>query len=129
MDVQLPLLPTLPDREAAIDYGNRVIVRRMSEVIHTKLHNRHALGLMLRLMGEIFAALPTVEIVTISGRQQPHDRRPPRYVVTARTDRQTWRTLFQRNVATGDAGQCLQQIESRVNLTGLGAFLPIEPLD
>lgn len=129
MDVQLPLLPTLPDREAAIDYGNRVIVRRMSEVIHTKLHNRHALGLMLRLIGETFAALPTVEVMTISGRQQPNDRRPPRYVVTARTDRATWRTLFQRNVATGDAGQCLQQIESRVNLTGLGAFLPIEPLD
>jgi hypothetical protein len=129
MDVQLPLLPTLPDREAAIDYGNRVAVRRMSEVIHTKLHNRHALGLMLRLMGETFAALPTVEAVTISGRQQPPDRRPPRYVVTARTDRSTWRTLFQRNVATGDAGQCLSQIESRVNLTGLGAFLPIEPLD
>jgi len=31
MDVQLPLLPTLPDREAAIDYGNRVAVRRMSK--------------------------------------------------------------------------------------------------
>src|SRR4029453_4638402 len=39
MDIQLPLLPTMPDREAAIDYGNRVIVRRMSEVIHTKTHN------------------------------------------------------------------------------------------
>lgn len=129
MDVQLPLLPTLPDREAAIDYGNRVIVRRMSEVIHTKLHNRHALGLMLRLMGETFAALPTVEHVTISGRQQPPDRRPPRYVVTARADRKLWRTLYQRNVATGDAAQCLQEMDSRVNLTGLGAFLPIEAFD
>ena len=58
MDVQLPLVPTLPDREAAIDYGSRVIVRRMSEVIHTKLHNRHALGLVMRLMGEVFAAGP-----------------------------------------------------------------------
>jgi hypothetical protein len=42
MDVQLPLLPTLGP-EAAIDYGNRVAVRRMS-MIHTKLHNRHASG-------------------------------------------------------------------------------------
>jgi hypothetical protein len=129
MDVQLPLLPTLPDREAAIDYGSRVIVRRMSEVIHTKLHNRHALGLMLRLIGETFAALPTVQQVTISGRQQPADPRPPRYVVTARTQRKDWSVLFQRGVAIGDAGQCLGQIESRVNLTGLGAFLPIEPFD
>ncbi len=129
MDVQLPLLPTLPDREAAIDYGNRVIVRRMSEVIHTKLHNRHALGLVVRLMGEIFAALPTVQQVTVSARHQPPDRRPPRYVVTARTSRKPWSMLFQRGAVTGDAAQCLEEIESRVNLTGLGAFLPIEAFD
>jgi hypothetical protein len=129
MDVQLPLLPTLPDREAAIDYGNRVIVRRMSEVIHTKLHNRHALGLVLRLMGEAFAALPTVQRVTVSARQQPPDNRPPRYVVSARAARKAWSTLHQRGAVTGDAANCLEQIESRVNLTGLGAFLPIEPFD
>jgi hypothetical protein len=129
MDVQLPLLPTLPDREAAIDYGNRVAVRRMSEVIHTKLHNRHALGLVVRLMGETFAALPTVQQVTVSARQQPPDRRPPRYVVTARSSRKPWITLHERGVVTGDASQCLEQIESRVNLTGLGAFLPIEAFD
>jgi len=127
MDVQLPLLPTLPDREAAIDYGNRVVVRRMSEVIHTKLHNRHALGLVARLMGEVFAALPTVQQVTVSARQQPPDQRPPRYIVTARAPRKHWSTLFQRGGVTGDAAQCLQDIESRFNLTGLGAFLPIEP--
>jgi hypothetical protein len=129
MDIQLPLLPTLPDREAAIDYGNRVAVRRMSEVIHTKLHNRHALGLVLRLMGETYAALPTVQQVTVSARQQPPDNRAPRYVVTARSARKAWSTLHQRGVVTGDAGNCLEQIESRVNLTGLGAFLPIEPFN
>ena len=126
MDVQLPLLPTLPDREAAIDYGNRVVVRRMSEVIHTKLHNRHALGLVVRLMGEVYAALPTVQQVTVSARQQPPDRRAPRYVVSARTSRKPWTMLHQRGVVSGDAVQCLEQVESRVNLTGLGAFLPIE---
>jgi len=102
-------------------------VRRMSEVVHTKLHNRHALGLVLRLMGEIFAALPTVQQVTVSGRQQPADKRPPRYVITARTARKPWSELHQRGSVTGDAFQCLQEIESKFNLTGLGAFLPIEP--
>lgn len=130
MDVQLPLLPTLPDREAAIDYGNRVNVRRMAEVNHTKLHNRHALGLVLRMMGEAFAALPTVQQVTVSARQQPPGPRPPRYVITARTPRNSWSALHQRGAVTaGDATSCLQSIESRVNLTGLGAFLPIEAFD
>lgn len=129
MDVQLPPLPTLPDREAAIDYGNRVAVRRMSEVIHTKLHNRHALGLAVRLMGEAYAALPTVRQVTVSARQQPADNRPARYVVSARSNRKAWSTLFSRGVVTGDAALCLDEVETRVNLTGLGAFLPIEPFD
>lgn len=129
MDVQLPLGPTLPDREAAIDYGNRVAVRRMSEVIHTKLYNQHALGLVVRLIGETYAALPTVRQVTVSARQQPMDNRPARYVVSARSSRKAWSTLFSRGVVTGDAAQCLDEIETRVNLTGLGAFLPIEPFD
>jgi hypothetical protein len=130
MDVQLPLLPTLPDREAAIDYGNRVVVRRMPEVIHTKLHNRHALGLVLRLMGEVFAALPTVQQVTVSARQQPSDMRPPRYVITARSSRKHWSALHQGGAVTGgEATQCMQQIEAKFNLTGLGAFLPIEPFN
>jgi len=128
LDVQLPPLPALPDREAAIDYGNRVVVRRMSEVIHTKLHNRHALGLVLRLMGETFAALPTVQQVTVSARQQPPDRRPPRYVATARSARPGWTALYQRGAVTnGEAEKTFAELESRVNLTGLGAFLPIEP--
>lgn len=128
LDVQLPPTPALPDREAAIDYGNRVIVRRMSEVIHTKLHNRHALGLVLRLMGEVYAALPTVQQVTVSARQQPPDNRPPRYVVSARSARPVWTALFQRgSITSADAYQTLEQFETRVNLTGLGAFLPIEP--
>jgi hypothetical protein len=127
MDVQLPLLSALPDREAAIDYGNRVAVRRMSEVIHTKLHNRHAMGLVLRLMGEVFAALPTVKDVIVSARQQPLDHRPPRYVITARAPRKTWSALQRSGAVNGDASQCLPELESRMNLTGLGAFLPIEP--
>jgi hypothetical protein len=128
MDVQLPPTPALPDREAAIDYGNRVIVRRMSEVNHTKLHNRHALGLVLRLTGEVYAALPTVQQVTLSARQQPPDQRPPRYVVSARSARPAWTVLFQRgSITSADAAQTLEQLETRVNLTGLGAFLPIEP--
>src|SRR5262249_6127558 len=97
------------------------------EVIHTKTHNKHALGLVLRLMGETFAALPTVEDVTVSARQQPTGRQP-RYVVTARTTRKPWSTLFQRGVVTGDAAQCLEQIESRFTLSGLAACLPIEAL-
>ena len=96
-------LPTLPDREAAIDYGNRVAVRRMSEVIHTKLHNRHALGLVVRLMGETYAALqPKYGRWVIFDHCMPVDvtraydeatRYPDPRIWTAERDIEMWKTL------------------------------------
>jgi hypothetical protein len=66
--------------------------------------------------------------VTVSARQQPPDNRPPRYVVSARSARPAWTALFQRgSITSADAYHTLEQFETRVNLTGLGAFLPIEP--
>ena len=67
----VPGLDAIPDREAAMASGNRVEIRRMSDISHTKLHNQHALGLVVRLLGELFAALPTIESVTVSALQLP----------------------------------------------------------
>ena len=64
----VPGLDAIPDREAAMASGNRVEIRRMSDISHTKLHNQHALGLVVRLLGELFAALPTIDTVTVSAR-------------------------------------------------------------
>jgi len=82
---------------------------------------------VLRLIGEISRPAHGAAGHGVR-RQQPPDKRPPRYVITARTARKPWSTLHQRGSVTGDAFQCLQEIESKFNLTG-SALPAIEPFD
>ena len=127
IDVLMPGFDVLPDREAVIAYGNRVSVQRMSEVNKVKLIDRHALGLTLRLTGEIFAALPTVERATVTALQRV-DNRPVRFIVSAQVERKTWSRLYANGgVLAEQAEPALLAINARYNLTGLGAFMPIEP--
>jgi hypothetical protein len=128
IDVLAPGFDVLPDREAAMTYGNRVSVQRAGEVNKVKLHNRHAQGLVLRLFGEVFAALPTVQNVMITAlSQQPG--KAARYIISAMTDRKSWVSLYANGTVTADAPEpALHAIGARFNLTGLGAFIPIQPL-
>ncbi|HWL74706.1 MAG TPA: hypothetical protein VNQ74_12620, partial [Burkholderiaceae bacterium] len=110
--------------------GNRVEVRRMSDITHTKLHNQHAVGLVVRLLGEIFAALPTIETVTVSALQLPTNGKPQRYIMSAQADRERWSQLHTNGSVTADqAIRCLSQLGARCNLTALGAFITVQPFD
>jgi hypothetical protein len=127
IDVLMPGFDVLPDREAVIAYGNRVSVQRMTEVNKVKLFDRHALGLTLRLLGEVFAALPTVQRATVTALQQP-DHRAPRYIVSVQVDRKPWSQLHANGSVIADSPEpALAALKARYNLTGLGAFMAIEP--
>ena len=124
----VPGLDAIPDREAAMASGNRVEIRRMSDISHTKLHNQHAVGLVVRLLGELFAALPTIETVAVSALQLPANGKPQRYIISAQADREQWSSLHSSGAVTADqAIRCLGQLGARCNLTALGAFLAVEP--
>ncbi len=124
----VPGLDAIPDREAAMASGNRVEIRRMSDISHTKLHNQHAVGLVVRLLGELFAALPTIDTVTVSALQMPANGKPQRYIMSAQADRERWSSLHSNGSVTADqAIRCLGQLGARCNLTALGAFMAVEP--
>lgn len=126
----VPGLDVVPDREAAMASGNRVEIRRMSDLSHTKLHNQHAVGLVVRLLGELFAALPTVNTATVSALQLPAKGKPQRYVASVHAERPVWSSLHSNGAVTADAAiNCLNQLRARVNLTALGAFLAVEAFD
>ena len=127
LEVVVPGFDVLPDREAVIAYGNRVSVQRMSEVNKVKLFDRHALGLTLRLLGEVFAALPTVQTTTVTVLQRV-EHRPPRFIVSALVERKPWSRLYSSGSVIAEVPDpALASIGARFNLTGLGAFMPIEP--
>jgi hypothetical protein len=127
LEFLVPGFDVLPEREAAIANGNRVAVQRMSEINRSRLFARHAIGLVLRMLGEVFAALPTVQRVTATALQQL-DHRPPRYIASARVDRDTWTLAYgEGRVTVENPEPPLMAFGGRVNLTGLGAFLAIQP--
>ncbi len=128
LEFVVPGLDAIPDREASMASGNRVEIRRMSDISHTKLHNQHALGLVVRLLGELFASLPTIEHVTVSALQIPGNGKAQRYIASAEAERSRWSSLHSNGSVTADqAIRCLGQLGARCNLTALGAFLAVEP--
>jgi hypothetical protein len=128
LEFVVPGLDAIPDREASMASGNRVEIRRMSDISHTKLHNQHALGLVVRLLGELFASLPTIETVTVSALQFPPNGKPQRYIASAQAERSQWSSLHSNGAVTADqAIRCLNQLQARCNLTALGAFMAVEP--
>ena len=128
-DVRVPGADALPDREAQTAFGNRVAVRPMSPLKHNLLHTSHAFGLVVRLIGEAFAALPTVKRVIVSGFEAPLGARP-RYIISASAERKVWTMLYTENwVREGSPERLMRPLGARYNLTGLGAFLPIDPFE
>ena len=68
IDVDLPEIEDMPNKIAhAIQNGNKVSIKEMSEVQIQKLYMKHVHGIGFRLIGEVFSSLPVSETVVISG--------------------------------------------------------------
>jgi hypothetical protein len=127
VDVRVPLASELPDREATVGYGHRIAVKPMTPVRQAMLHNRHAFGLVLRLIGEAFAALPTIKRAIVSGYQMP-TLGLPSYILSVMAERRAWTMLHQEKwITDGPPERAMRPLGGRYQLTGLGAFVPIEP--
>lgn len=127
IDVRIPGMEALPDREAVVGHGSRVLVRPMEPLRQNLLLTRHTFGLVLRLVGEAFAALPTIKRVAVSGFQTPAAVRP-RYIVSVVTERKVWALLYaEKWITEGAPERAMKPLGARYELTALGAFLPIEP--
>jgi hypothetical protein len=128
LDVRIPGARDLPDREATVGYGHRVTVKPMVPVRQNLLHNRHAFALVVRLIGEAFAALPSLKRVTVSGFQLPMLGGPLRYIVSAATERRVWTMLYDEKwITEGAPERTMRPLGARFSITGLGAFTPIDP--
>jgi hypothetical protein len=126
-DLRLPGIDALPDREAAITHGSRVVVQPMNDIGRDRLHKRHSFGLVLRLLGEAFAALPSVARASVSAFIVPVGQRP-RYIISVAAERKAWSLLYADGRVTDESPErTLKPLGARYEVTGLGAFLPIEP--
>lgn len=134
LDVDLPEIEDMPTRLASIPArGMKLSVKEMSATKVQKLYMDHIHSVLLRLIGETFAALPTVQQVVASGFSQ---RRDPGtgalrddYLLSVRVPRSAWLTLDFNALHAVDPVEALARFELLRTMTKTGVFKPIAPFE
>jgi len=133
LDVDLPPpeeMPTQTARPAA--RGLRILLADKSPTRIRRDYMTHVHGVLFRLVGESFHALPTVGEVVASGYTQRLDPATGRvrdeYLVSARVTRVLWEEIDFTQLAAVDVVQAFDRFDLQRDMTKTGVFRPIEPL-
>jgi hypothetical protein len=133
LDVDLPEIEDMPSKAATVPArGLKLSVKDMTATQVQKLYLGHVHGVIFRLIGEAFAALPTVDTVTASGYSQRANPKTGNvdddYVLSVRVAREQWRGLNFGNLAAVDPVEALGSLGAVRNIQRSGKLLTIEPL-
>lgn len=132
IDVDLPEAEDMPTEQATVAArGLKLNTKTRSEAQKRKEYMNHVHGIAFLLIGQVYASLPVVQRVVISGYSQRPDKATGQisddYLFSVRVSRQEWSQLNFDNLAALDVPTCLGNFEIRRNMTKTGVFTPIEP--
>lgn len=133
LDVDLPEVEDMPSKVAAVPArGLKLSVKEMSATKVQKLYLNHVHGVLFRLVGEAFAALPSIATVTASGYSQRADPATGHmrddYLVSVRVSRAQWQALDFTNLAAVDVFEALGALGAVRNVQRSGKLLAVQPL-
>jgi len=133
LDVDLPEIEDMPSKVAAVPArGLKLSVKEMTPAQVQKLYLGHVHGVLFRLIGEAFAALPAVDTVTASGYSQRPDPKTGNvvddYLLSVRVSREHWRGLNFGNLVALDPVEALGSLGALRNMQRGGKLLAIQPL-
>ena len=133
IDVDLPEVEHMPTKRATL--GARswdLSLRDAGEVATRKLYQGHVHALGFRIVGEAFAALPTVRTVVLSGHSQRLDRGSGHVnddcLYSVRISREQWSTLNFETLDQIDPIEAFTRFELRRTMTLTGVFQAVTPL-
>lgn len=134
LDVDLPEIEDLPRRVTSVpERGYKLTLKELKGKALQELYSRHVHGIGFRIIGEVFATLPTVEQVTLSAftqRDAPATgQRSDTYVYSVRVLRSEWAKINFKNLAAVDIVASFERFEVRRKIGRTGVFEPIIPLD
>jgi len=133
-EVDLPEIEDMPTRQAEIAArGLKLNLHERSEAQVRKAYAAHVFGVVFRVVGEAFAALPTVQSVVCSGYSQrvdpatgnPNDD----YLLSVRVTREAWSRIEFGSLARVDPAAALARFELRSDCSASGRFAAIEPFE
>jgi hypothetical protein len=132
LDIDLPEIEDLPKRQATVAAkGVRLNIRDISDTQCRRNYMIHVHAVAFRLIGEVFAALPSADHVVLSGYSQRLDKATGRindeYLYSVRVNRQLWRAIDFNNLDQIDVVESLARFDLRRRMTTTGIFRPIEP--
>ncbi len=132
IDVDLPEIEDLPRRTATYNgRGWKLIIKELSETKHAQLYMRHVHSIGFRMIGEAFAALASIQTVTLSGYSQRLNAATGQindeYVYSIRVSRQQWTSINFNNLQAIDVVEAFDQFDVRRNMLKSGRFNAIEP--
>lgn len=130
LDVCLPALQDMPKRRAYMpSRGLKLMVRNMTPARVRRLYVRHIHSVLFRLIGEAFAALPTVQTVLISGYSHldgcPEVIDDDKCLISVSAHRSLWQTIGIAHLKTFNVVNVLERLQLRRNMTGAGELQPV----
>lgn len=132
LDVDLPEVEELPTQHATpAARGLKLTIKRKSDTQIRREYMQHVHGVLFRLVGEVFAALPSVTDVVASGYSQRPDRATGQvrddYLISTHIARATWRQMAFDKLEGLDVVECFTRFDARRTMTKTGIFTPITP--
>ena len=132
LDVDLPELEDMPTKLAAVpSRGLKLSVKEMTASKLQKLYSDHVHSVAFRLIGEVFAALPTAQQVVFSGYSQRRDKGTGQlsdeYLISVRCQRSVWESCDFKGLVAIDAAVALSRFELVRDQLKSGAFKAILP--
>ena len=132
LDVDLPEIEDMPATQTSVPANAfRLNRKSLSDTQARKNYMTHVHGIALRLIGEAFAWLPSVDRVVISGYSQRPSKQTgqteDQYLYSVQADREPWARIGFDRLSALDPVDALTAFELRRKMTKTGVFTPIEP--
>jgi len=134
LDVDLPEVEDMPTFQWMPAKREQKLVKKdLPQTRVRELYMRHIHSLGLRLLGEVFAALPRCLAVVVSGYSQRVNSRTgqteDQYLYSSHVVREQWLRLNFDSPERIDPVEAFDHFETRREVSKTGVFKPIEPLD
>lgn len=134
IDIELPEEDPFPDVEYTLAAKQlKVSVKKITATQRRMLYRDYVHGVAMRVLGEIYHRLPTVQVALISayvptldtGTGQPTES----YLYSVLVTKSQWREINFKALANIEPPATLERFELRRKMTKTGVFKAIEPFD
>ena len=133
LDIDLPEIEHMPTMRATLGAQSwDISIRDAGAMATRKLYQQHVHSIGFRILGEAFAALPTIRTIVLTGYSQRVDSATGHtnedYLYGVRVERNQWSALNFSTLEQIDPTETLATFELRHNMTSTGVFKPVTPL-